>query len=56
MKKPAVSNNLDHQDFSDTELPIMKYTPADMRPPAYVQQRIAGSGSVREGAPNSQMT
>jgi hypothetical protein len=42
--RPAVSTTLDSQDRSDTEPPTRQHTPADMRPPTYVQQRPAGSG------------
>jgi hypothetical protein len=36
---PVVSITLDPQDLSDTGPPNRQHTPADMRPPTYIQQR-----------------
>jgi hypothetical protein len=44
---PAVSTNLDPQDLSDTGPPTRQHTPADMRFPTHIQQRIARSGFIR---------
>eukprot|EP00072_Mus_musculus_P007796 NP_001230187.1 uncharacterized protein LOC215467 [Mus musculus] len=38
---PAVSINLDSRDLSNTGPPNRQHTPADMRPPRHIQQRIA---------------
>jgi hypothetical protein len=41
---PAVSINLDPRDLSDTGSPTRQHAPANMRSPAHIQQRTAGSG------------
>jgi hypothetical protein len=38
------SGNLDPQDLSDAGPPTRQHTPADIRPPTHIQQRVAGSG------------
>jgi hypothetical protein len=48
--------NLDPQDLSNTEPPTRQHTPADMRPPTHIEQRTAGSGSVRDDVPNPEET
>ena len=52
----AVSINLDSQNLSKTGPRTRQHTPADMRSPTYIQQRTAGSGSIRDDAPNPQET
>jgi hypothetical protein len=37
VRRPTVSINLDPQDFSNTGPPNRQHTPADMRPPTYIQ-------------------
>jgi hypothetical protein len=39
----AVSIDLDFWDLSNTGAPTRQQTPADMRPPTYIQQRTAES-------------
>ena len=41
MGRPTVSTDLEPRDLSDTETPTRQYTPADMRPLTYIQQRTA---------------
>jgi hypothetical protein len=41
---PAVSINLNPRDLSDPGPPTRQHTPADMRPPTRIQQRIARFG------------
>ena len=50
--RPAVSNNLDPQNFSDTELPTRQHRLADMRPRHTGSIGLPGMASVRGGAPN----
>jgi hypothetical protein len=51
----AVSTNLESWDLSDTGPPTRQHTPADMRPPTHIHQRISGSG-LRKDALNPQET
>jgi hypothetical protein len=44
LERPVVSINLDPQDLSNSWPPNRQHTPADMRPPTHIHQRIAGSG------------
>jgi hypothetical protein len=54
--RTAVSINLDPRDISNSGPLTRQHTPADMKHPTHIQQRMQGLGSVREDAPNPQET
>ena len=46
--RPVVSINLNLRVLSDTGIPTIQHTPADMNSPTHMQKKTAGSGFIQK--------